>query len=132
MRRIALAGIGAAVLLASPAQAGCNTRACEKRVAKKKTNAKWRKAVNAYGPGLLAARRNCESGSSGGYDLSTTGNGYWFAYQFDAQAWAGAGGDVAGGRPVGARSLQPSPLEQDYRAVRWAYVHGGDPWPNCP
>lgn len=103
-------------------------RRCKQRVVRKR----WRRRVVAYGRRLLAARRACESGSAGGYALDTTGNGYWFAYQFDAAAWAGAGGRMAHGRPIGRWTVHPSPLEQDYRAVRWDGIHGGDPWPNCP
>lgn len=98
----------------------------------KTAHAKWRAAVARYGVGVLRARMRCESGNHGGYRLSTTGNGYWFAHQFNMQAWTGAGGRARGGRPVGVWTLQPSRLEQDYRAARWAQLHGGDPWPNCP
>lgn len=106
--------------------------ACVHRVTVRTTRAKWRAAVNAYGRGLLAARRACESGGDGGYRLDTTGNGYWFAYQHNPQAWAGAGGRIRGGRPVGVWTRHPSPLEQDYRAVVWDHRHAGDAWPNCP
>jgi hypothetical protein len=74
----------------------------------------------------------CESGSVGGYRLSTTGNGYWFAYQFNVAAWVGSGGRFRGGRPVGRWSTQPGRLEQSYRAVVWDRKSAGDPWPNCP
>lgn len=111
---------------------GCNTRACEVRVERRRVRRRWRIKVRAYGEGLLAARRECETGSHGTYSLSTTGNGYWFAYQFDTDAWKGAGGKMKAGRPVGAWTVHPSPLEQDYRAARWDGIHGGDPWPNCP
>lgn len=73
----------------------------------------------------------CESGSHGGYSLSTTGNSYWFAFQFNTTAWTGAGGRMRGGRPVGVWTMHPTRLEQDFRAVVWDGRHGGDPWPNC-
>lgn len=94
--------------------------------------ARWGAAVREYGPALLDARAQCESGHHGKYRLSTTGNGYWFAFQFDVAAWTGAGGAYRRGRPAGKWSLQPGRLEQRYRAVRWDGIHGGDAWPNCP
>lgn len=98
----------------------------------KAAHAKWTKVVRAYGVGLLRARMRCESGHHGGYRLATTGNGYWFAHQFDVQAWTGAGGRMRRGRPAGVWTRQPSRLEQDYRAAVWDRKHGGDAWPNCP
>ncbi len=94
--------------------------------------AKWRTVVHAYGVERLRARMRCESGGHGGYSLATTGNGFWFSMQFEPRAWTGAGGRMRGGRPVGVWTRQPSMLEQDYRAVVWERIHGGDPWPNCP
>lgn len=107
-------------------------RRCRERVQQRRVRAHWRSVVDRYGRGLLAARRACESGTSGGYGLATTGNSYWFAYQHDIEAWTGSGGRVRGGRPVGVWSTQPTPLEQDFRAARWDAIHGGDAWPNCP
>ena len=104
---------------------------CEERVQKRVAHAKWRRVVNDYEPGLLRARMRCETGGHGGYEHVTNGV-FWFAHQFEPRAWAGAGGRIRNGRPVGVWSLQPERLEQDYRAVRWDWVHGGDPWPNCP
>lgn len=143
MRRHLAPILAAAVLLtlagAEPAGARADTssatatRTCSGACAHRRhVRAKWRRAVNAYGVGLLRARMNCESGSSGGYRLDTTGNGYWFAHQFDVAAWTGAGGRFRGGRPVGVWRRHPGRLEQDYRAVVWDARHGGDPWPNCP
>jgi hypothetical protein len=109
----------------------CDER-CAERVAKREAHQKWYRAVRAYGIGLLRARMRCESGNHGGYRLDTTGNSYWFAHQMNVQAWLGAGGRVRNGRPVGVWSTQPERLEQDYRTVRWAAIHGGDAWPNCP
>lgn len=94
-------------------------------------HAKWRPVVEAYGVERLRARMRCESGGHGGYSLSTTTGQYWFAHQFNVAAWTGAGGRYRGS-PVGVWTTQPSRLEQDYRAVIWERVHGGDPWPNCP
>lgn len=95
-------------------------------------HAKWKPVVTAYGIGRLHARMRCESGNHGGYALQTTGNGFWYAHQFELRAWVGAGGRVRGGRPVGVWTRQPSRLEQNYRAAIWDRRHGGDPWPNCP
>lgn len=113
---------------------GCTTKRCELRVTKRLVREHWRAAVQRYGVGLLRVRMACESGGHGGYRLATTGNGYWFAHQFNVGAWTGAGGRYSRelGRPVGVWSVQPGRLEQDYRAARWAGIHGGDPWPNCP
>jgi hypothetical protein len=115
-----------------PRPAPCRSEACVRRVSARLTRRRWRRAVTEYGRGLLNARGACESDTSGGYRLASTGNGYWFRYQFDVAAWVGSGGRTRFGRPVGAWSVQPSPLEQDYRAVRWDAVHAGDAWPNCP
>ena len=123
-----------AVALAAPtATAGdsCSS-ACEQRVLIKETHAKWRATVNAYGVATLRARMRCESGGHGGYSLTTTGNGFYFAHQFEARAWTGAGGRARGGVPRGRWAAHPSRLEQDYRAVVWERRHGGDPWPRCP
>lgn len=111
---------------------GCRTASCERRVAIRAVQKHWWVVVRGYGVGLLRARMRCESGGAGGYALAATGNGFWFAHQFEPGAWVGAGGRMRGGRPVGAWSTQPSRLEQDYRAVVWDRRHGGDPWPNCP
>lgn len=108
------------------------SRACRQRVQRKQIRKHWSHVVNNYGRGLLRARMHCESGNDGGYSLDTTGNSYWFAHQFDVQAWTGAGGRMRRGRPAGVWSMQPSRLEQDFRAARWDAIHGGDPWPNCP
>lgn len=110
----------------------CHTKACPKRVQVKTAHAKWRATVRRYGIRTLRARMRCESGDHGGYRLGTTGNGFWFAHQFEPRAWTGAGGRMRHGRPAGVWTMQPSRLEQDYRAVMWARRHGGDPWPNCP
>jgi hypothetical protein len=135
VRRRVLAAAAVAVALPVPsAQAddGCSSTRCAERVARKAAKKKWRHAVRAYGTGLLHARMTCESGSDGGYQLATTGNGYWFSMQFNVGAWTGAGGRVRHGRPVGVWTRQPSKLEQQARAVYWDRAHGGDPWPNCP
>ena len=127
--------VAAVVAVALPASAqadDCDTKACKERVSKRTVERKWRRAVAGYGPGLLAARMRCESGSHGGYRLSTTGNGYWFSMQWDLVAWLGSGGRMRHGRPVGVWSRQPSKLEQQYRAVVWDHRHGGDAWPRCP
>lgn len=116
----------------APRAVGCQTKACHRRVSKKRTQRKWRRVVRSYGVGRLRARMECESGSHGGYSLYTTGNSFYFAHQFEWRAWTGAGGRVRGGRLVGVWTRHPSRLEQDYRAVVWEGIHGGDPWPLCP
>ncbi len=132
----ALAAFTAALALAAPASAaplpGCASHACERRVQVRQAHDKWRATVAAYGVDRLRARMRCESGGHGGYRLETTGNGYWFAHQFNPAAWAGAGGRSRGGRPVGVWTRHPSRLEQDYRAAVWDRRHGGDAWPRCP
>lgn len=126
----------AAALAVAPAAAKapepCHTKRCEVRVNVRMAHERWRDTVRRYGRGLLAARMWCESGHDGGYRLTTTGNGYWFAHQFNVGAWTGAGGRVRFGHPVGVWSIKPTRLEQDYRAARWDALSAGDPWPNCP
>lgn len=111
----------------------CRAVTCKRRVARKAAQRHWRRVVRAYGPGRLHARVACESASAGGYRLSTTGNGFWFAHQFTPATWHAAGGRISVRlhRPVGVWTVQPTPLEQDYRAVV-ADAQQGDPWPNCP
>jgi hypothetical protein len=112
---------------------GCNTRACDHRMTRKahaKTVRRWRRATAPY-QGWLASTRACESGSSGGYRLATTGNGFWFAYQHTPRSWYAAGGRSRNGRPAGVRSLQPEPAEQDFRAVVTLRQQGAAAWPIC-
>ena len=68
----------------------------------------------------LARTRQCESG--GRWTIST-GNGFYGAYQFTLQSWAGVGGR---GYPHTA-----PPLEQSYRAVRLLHTQGRGAWPVC-
>jgi Transglycosylase-like domain len=70
--------------------------------------------------GQLAAIRACESG--GDY-TTNTGNGFYGAYQFDAQTWHSLGGS---GLPSDA-----SPGEQDRRAQALIDRSGASPWPVC-
>jgi hypothetical protein len=116
----------------APARHGCRSHECRRRVTQKVVRRHWRAVVHRYGPGRLRSRMACESGHDGGYRLDTTGNGFWYAHQFEPRAWAGAGGRFRHGRPVGVWTRHPSRLEQDFRAARWDAIHGGDPWPNCP
>lgn len=84
------------------------------------------------GAALLAARRSCESGSSGSYAEGTDG-GYGGAYQFDATAWALTAATFE--RETGLRadpSRLAAPREQDIRAAILDREQAGDPWPNCP
>lgn len=128
-----LAMMVASFAVAAPgAQADECRRACEMRVQCREMHAKWRRDVRRYGIARLDARMRCESGSHGGYELTTTGNSYWFSMQWNAAAWVGSGGRMRHGRPVGVWTTQPSRLEQQVRAVYWDRVHGGDPWPSCP
>lgn len=109
----------------------CRTNSCEHRVAHRITMKKWKSATRPY-LGWLRSTRQCESGSSGLYDLRTTGNGFWFAYQHTAWSWGRAGGLIMGGVPYGAHGrLHPSPLEQDYRAVITLRQQGRGAWPVC-
>lgn len=71
----------------------------------------------------LAAIRNCESGSSGGYSAVSPGGKYRGAYQFDYQTWNSVGGS---GDPAAA-----SPAEQDKRAAILYSQRGSAPWPVC-
>ena len=112
---------------------GCNTRACAHRVQTRqraRTTRRWKRIAAPYAAWLRSTRA-CESGSVGGYALSTTGNGFWFAYQHTAASWYAAGGRSRSGRPAGARTLQPSPAEQDFRAVVTLRQQGRGAWPSC-
>lgn len=68
----------------------------------------------------LAAIRSCESG--GNYSTST-GNGFYGAYQFTQSTWASVGGT---GSPASA-----SPAEQDRRAAILYSRSGAGQWPVC-
>lgn len=105
---------------------------CDQRCHRRASRRFMRRTVRAYGIPLLRARVACESADVGGYRLQTTGNGYWFAHQFNVTAWRAAGGHVTGGVPVGKWTTHPGRLEQDYRAVVLDRISLGDPWPNCP
>jgi len=70
--------------------------------------------------GQLAAIRACESG--GNYSTST-GNGFYGAYQFTRSTWESVGGT---GSPAAA-----SPAEQDVRATALLARSGSSPWPVC-
>jgi hypothetical protein len=112
---------------------GCHTEECAVRVQRRtraSTTRRWKRIVRPYSA-WLRSTRNCESGSAGGYSLSTTGNGFWFAYQHTASSWYAAGGRERSGRPAGARGLQPEPLEQDFRAVLTLRQQGRGAWPIC-
>jgi Transglycosylase-like domain len=122
--------LAAVALAVGPADASPCSMACVERVQRRVVTRHWREVVSDYGPSRLDARAACESG--GRYGLATTGNGFWFSMQWEPRAWYGAGGRRRRGRPAGVWSLQPSRLEQRYRAVVWDRRHGGDPWPNCP
>jgi hypothetical protein len=127
--------VSLALLTAEPAHAypGCRTRACIVRVDRRqhrRTVARWKRTARPYAS-WLRSTRTCESASAGGYGLSTTGNGFWFAYQHTAQSWYAAGGRQRAGRPVGVRSTQPTPAEQDFRAIITLRQQGRGAWPVC-
>lgn len=110
---------------------GCKTNACERRVGRKHTLRRWRRDVAPF-RGWLDSTGGCESDSAGGYRLTTTGNGFWFRYQFTIGSWASVGGRVVGGVPVGIDGERhPMALEQDERAVRVLRSQGRGAWPVC-
>jgi resuscitation-promoting factor RpfA len=76
--------------------------------------------ANALTPSTWAQLRACES--SGNYAVNT-GNGYYGAYQFDAQTWHGLGYQ-------GLASNAP-PAVQDQAAQRLYQSRGWQPWPAC-
>lgn len=109
----------------------CKTHACKVRVGRKLTLRKWRRAVAPH-RGWLDRTGNCESASAGGYRLTTTGNGFWFRYQFTIRTWRSVGGHVRRGVPVGLDGERhPRHLEQDYRAIRVLASQGVGAWPVC-
>ena len=117
---------------------GCQTQACDQRVASKKQRRKVQRRhkaavraarhaheamkARAVRPlrAWLASTRRCESG--GNYGINT-GNGFFGAYQFTLQSWRAVGG---WGKPHLA-----SRLEQDYRAVLLRRIQGTGAWPVC-
>jgi|SRR5882672_4868681 len=123
--------VAVAALAAGHHHDGCNTVGCEQRVDRAehhKTLHRWWRETRPYRP-WLAKVRWCES--TGRYGLSTTGNGFWFAYQHTPSSWRAAGGRIRRGRPAGVRAMQPEPLEQDYRAVVTLHQQGPGAWPVC-
>lgn len=115
------------------ARAGhCKTQRCEhsmRRRHRAEVERNWRKVARPY-RGWLASTRACES-SPWLYDLSTTGNGFWFAYQHTPSSWGRAGGHFRRGRPAGVWTMQPTPAEQDFRAVVTLKQQGRGAWPVC-
>lgn len=112
----------AAPSLPAPADAvepGCQTRRCEQRVAHRRTRHRWWRTTQPY-RAWLRSTRLCESG--GRYSTST-GNGFYGAYQFTLSSW-----HVVGGRGMPHWAV---PLEQDYRAVCLLHVQGRGAWPVC-
>src|SRR5262245_47110369 len=98
----------------------CETQRCVRSMRRRHradVERRWRKVVKPH-RGWLYSTRMCESG--GNYRINT-GNGYYGAYQFDAQSWWSAGGK--------GYAHQARPLEQDYRAVRWLQMVGRGAWP---
>lgn len=114
--------------LAAPGD-GCRTDGCKHEI-RKAIHAQWRERVQPH-RAWLDRVRPCESGSRG-YELTTTGNGFWFAYQFTPTTWRKvAAGRVVRGIPAGTWSKRPGPLEQDYRAVLVLERQGVGAWPVC-
>ena len=68
----------------------------------------------------MARLRVCESGNN--YAINT-GNGFYGAYQFDAQTWRGLG--------YPGLAHQASPATQDEAAARLQSARGWGPWPGC-
>jgi hypothetical protein len=77
-------------------------------------------AINPPGSEVLRTIRMCESG--GDYSINT-GNGFYGAYQFEADTWWSVGGT---GLPHEA-----PPREQDERAALLYRQSGSSPWPVC-
>lgn len=114
----------AAVVVLAPAPAGARLDGPPPNVREGKGKIRvWRdprlRAIRPY-RAWLARTRACESG--GRYSTST-GNGFFGAYQFTVRSWYAAGGR---GMPhlAGRR-------EQDYRAVRLLHIQGPGAWPVC-
>lgn len=126
----------------APAGAGCNTRACEKRVkihqagypgcntyacVRRVDQARARRAAKAWRQhylrlaGILERIARCESG--GNPRAVSPGGHYRGKYQFDYGTWRSVGGT---GDPAAA-----SEGEQDYRAARLYQARGPQPWPIC-
>lgn len=111
----------------------CITNRCRSRMRARvhgQTVTRWRRTARPYAAWLRSTRQ-CESGGAGGYSLSTTGNGFWFAYQHTPSSWYAAGGRRRDGRPAGVHAMQPEPAEQDYRAVITLRQQGRGAWPVC-
>lgn len=98
---------------------GCNTLACDVRVAHKMGLRHKLKVIAPY-KGWLAKIRACESGSR--WQIAT-GNGFYGAYQFTQKSWQAVGGR---GMPQNA-----SRVEQSYRAVLLLKAQGPTAWPVC-
>lgn len=101
---------------------GCNTRMCVTRVQSRthrRTLRRWERVARPY-RAWLAKVRQCESGGRYG---TSTGNGFYGAYQFTRSSWHGVGG----------RGLahEAPPVEQDYRAVLLLKQQGRGAWPVC-
>jgi hypothetical protein len=71
-------------------------------------------------PDQLAALRSCEAGGDYG---TSTGNGYYGAYQFSLETWQSLG---YSGSPADA-----DPAVQDEAATRLHTTAGWTPWPGC-
>jgi Transglycosylase-like domain len=99
---------------------GCNTDACERRVAHRKTLRRWRRETRPW-RGWLTRVAWCES-TNRPWAIDPTGT-YFGLYQFDLATWWSVGGR---GYPH-----QAARLEQDHRAVVLRLRRGTAPWPVC-
>ena len=121
MKRMLLT-LAVSLTIAAPAQADCNSKACEKRVYTKHR----KKAIKPFVPWLRTTGA-CESGTTRhlrhGLRAISPGGTYRGRYQFDMSSWSRAGGK---GDPARAGWL-----EQAYRAVKWRKLVGAGAWPVC-
>lgn len=101
---------------------GCNTKACEHRVAERDRIEHKKKVIRPFRAWLYKVRQ-CESHGKN----VNTGNGFYGYYQFTLGTWHGAGGS---GYPH-----WHGLLEQSYRAVIWRKIignpHQSAGWPVC-
>lgn len=115
-------GVFAACAAAAHADAhgrGCNTHACDVRIAHKTAKRHKRHVVRPH-LGWLLQTAGCESGRR--WHIAT-GNGFYGGLQFTLRTWWGVGGH---GMPHHA-----SRLEQLYRGALLLHTQGPGAWPVC-
>lgn len=110
----------------------CYAKPCVQRERRRVRHvSRWRRVARPY-RGWLRATSLCESGSAGWYGLQTTGNGFWFAFQFTPQTWRSVGGRFRRGVPAGRwGEFVPIRAEQKFRAVKVLRSQGAGAWPRC-